>query len=284
MDYKNPREVVAQMIQSGNTKLKLSNLDLFIRGSLSGMLLGIGTSLAVTGSVQTGIGLVGALLFPVCFVIVVLMGLELVTGSFAILPIAYFRKGQGLPRLIKNLAIVYFSNLFGSLLYACLYWLSATNFGQSEPTAVADAILKIAEQKTIGYGALGAAGVATAFTKGILCNWMVSMAVVLAMCSSGTTGKIIGAWIPIFMFFAQGFEHAVVNMFVIPAGMLFGAKVSLGDWWFFNQIPVTAGNIVGAVVFTAGALYLTYGRKKPSEKIAEELIVNTEIAAGAKVA
>ncbi|MFT4092928.1 MAG: formate/nitrite transporter family protein [Niabella sp.] len=261
MDYKKPVDVIAAMIQSGNDKIKLSASDLFIRGALSGMLLGIGTTLAVTGTVQTGVNLVGALLFPICFVIVVLMGLELVTGSFAILPMAYFNKRQGMPAIIKNLFIVYFSNLFGAVFYAFLFWAAVTDFGQAAASPLIAAIVKIAEAKTIGYGQLGAAGIGAAFVKGVLCNWMVTMGVVLAMCASSASGKIIAAWIPIFMFFAQGFEHAVVNMFVIPAGMMFGAKVSLSDWWFYNQIPVTLGNIAGALLFTAGALYLTYGRK-----------------------
>ena len=67
-------------------------------------------------------------------------------------------------------------------------------------------------------------------------------------------------WLPIMTFFAQGFEHSVVNMFVIPAGMLLGAHVSLADWWVWNQIPVTLGNLAGGAIFTGLALHLTHGR------------------------
>jgi formate/nitrite transporter FocA (FNT family) len=63
---------------------------------------------------------------------------------------------------------------------------------------------------------------------------------------------------PIFIFFAQGFEHSVVNMFIIPTGMMMGAKVSIAQWWMWNQIPVTLGNIVGGFIFTGLALYATY--------------------------
>ena len=65
-------------------------------------------------------------------------------------------------------------------------------------------------------------------------------------------------WLPILTFFAQGFEHSVVNMFVIPTGMLVGAHVSVHDWWLWNQITVTLGNIIGGVVFTGIALHLTH--------------------------
>ena len=102
------------------------------------------------------------------------------------------------------------------------------------------------------------AGWATAFVKGILCNWLVCLGVVMAMCTTSTIGKIAATWLPIFLFFAHGFEHAVVNMFIIPTGMLLGAKVSVVDWWVWNQIPVTLGNLVGGFVFTGLALYATY--------------------------
>lgn len=262
MDYKKPAEVVELMIQSGKDKIKLSSMDLLIRGALSGAILGFGTTLAITATVQTGMGIAGALIFPACFVIVVLMGFELVTGSFAVLPAAYFDKQIGMQQMIKNLFIVFMANLLGALIYAVLFWVSVTNLGNTDNSPIAAAIIKIAEAKTIGYSQYGAAGVATVFTKGILCNWMVTMGVVMSLTSSSTFGKIIAAWLPVFIFFAQGFEHAVVNMFVIPAGMLLGAKVTLSDWWATNQLPATLGNLVGGVVFTGLALYLTHGKKK----------------------
>ena len=77
--------------------------------------------------------------------------------------------------------------------------------------------------------------------------------------------KIIASGIPIFIFFAQGFEHSVVNMFVIPTGMMLGAKVSVADWWLWNQIPVTFGNVLGGWLLISLPLYLTYG--KQSQKI-----------------
>jgi formate/nitrite transporter FocA (FNT family) len=68
------------------------------------------------------------------------------------------------------------------------------------------------------------------------------------------------------IFFAQGFEHSVVNMFLIPAGIIFGAKISLADWWLWNQIPVTFGNLVGGFLFTGLALYATHHRTAPATR------------------
>ena len=119
-------------------------------------------------------------------------------------------------------------------------------------------ILVAAEAKTLGYERLGAQGMAMAFGRAILCNWMVTLGVVMALTSQSTAGKIAAMWLPIMTFFAQGFEHSVVNMFVVPAGMLLGARVGLADWWLWNQIPVTLGNVAGGMVFTGLALHLTH--------------------------
>ncbi|RAJ04291.1 formate/nitrite transporter [Chitinophaga skermanii] len=262
MDYKKPSEVVSVMVQSGIDKVQLSTTDLMIRGILAGAILGFGTTLAITASIQTGLPVIGAAIFPACFIIVVLMGFELVTGNFAILPTAFLAKKITLADTLKNWLLVFFANLLGGLLYAVLFWISLTQLGHDSGGPLAAAIVKIAETKTGAYAHFGSDGIITLFTKGILCNWMVTFGVVMAMTSTSTLGKIFAAWLPIFIFFAQGFEHAVVNMFIIPAGMMLGAKVSFGDWWFGNQLPVTFGNIAGGVIFTALALYITYSKKK----------------------
>ncbi len=117
---------------------------------------------------------------------------------------------------------------------------------------------QLAEKKTLAYMAIGASGWNTALVKGILCNWMVTVGTMLAFVSRSTVGKIAAMWLPIMIFFALGYEHSIVNMFVIPIGMFLGAPISMADWWFWNQIPVTIGNIVGGAVFTGLALYLTH--------------------------
>src|SRR5262249_37241380 len=264
MDYAKPNEVVGSMIASGSYKLALEPRDLLIRGALSGAILGVATSLAITGAVSTGQPLVGAMIFPVGLIMIVLLGLELITGSFALVPLPWIDRGVGGgPAILTNWGWVFVANLIGSVVYGALIAIALTNMGASEPTGVAARIIQLAEVKTTGYAAFGTAGMVTVFVKGILCNWMVCLAVVLAMSSSSTIGKIATAWMPVFVFFAQGFEHSVVNMFLIPTGMMLGAKVTVWDWWIWNQIPVTLGNLVGGFTFTGLALYLTY-RPKPA--------------------
>src|SRR6266849_4970823 len=269
MDYIKPADVATAMAEAGLKKLALPPRDLMIRGVLAGAILGVATSLAFTGAVSTGQPLVGAIIFPVGLIIIVLLGLELITGSFALLPLPWLDRGASGATILSNWGWVFTANLIGSIAYGALLAIALTNMGSIEPTGVAARIIQIAEAKTTGYAAFGMAGMVTVFVKGILCNWMVCLAVVLAMSTTSTIGKIATAWMPVFVFFAQGFEHSVVNMFLIPTGMMLGAKVTVGDWWLWNQIPVTLGNLVGGFCFTGFALYWTY---KPAITPATESI------------
>ena len=231
---------------------------MLIRGFLSGALLAFATSFAFTANVQTGVPLVGALVFPVGFVMIVVLGLELGTGSFALLPLAWMEKRLGTGTLLVNLCWVLLGNLLGSVVYGALLSGSLTSMGHVAATGIGPALVKAAGAKTIGYAALGAAGWWTAFVKAILCNWMVCLGVVMGMTSSSTVGKIVAAWLPITIFFAHGYEHSIVNMFIIPTGMMLGARVTVAQWLEWNAVPVTLGNAVGGFVFTGLALYLTH--------------------------
>ncbi|HEX3731169.1 MAG TPA: formate/nitrite transporter family protein [Opitutaceae bacterium] len=258
MDNIKPTEVVKTMLGAGAAKAGLPPRDLLIRGFLSGALLGFSTSLALTATAQTNLPIVGALVFPVGFVMIVLLGLELVTGSFALVPLAGVDGRRPWGRVGSSLAWLFLGNLAGSVAYAWLLCLVLTSCGAHPPSGIALKLIAAAEAKTNAYAADGGAGWMTAFVKGVLCNWMVCLGVVLGMTSTSTLGKIAACWLPIVTFFAQGFEHSVVNMFVIPAGMMLGAKVSLADWWLWNQLPVTLGNFAGGLLFTGLFLYWTY--------------------------
>ena len=263
MDYINPKEVAGAMMAAAVNKSKLSVKDLLIRGALSGALLAISVTLANLATSQTTLSLIGAFVFPVGFVIIVILGLELVTGSFALVPLAWLEKRISGLAMLKNLFWVFIGNLIGSVLFAVMFWAASTDTGQSTQLgAIEQLLVSASEKKTIGYAQHGGAGFFSAFVKAVLCNWMVCMGVVMSMTSKSTPGKILAAGIPIFIFFALGYEHAVVNMFVIPAGMMFGAQVSFADWWLYNQLIVTAGNIVGGLLFTGMAIYYTHGKKE----------------------
>lgn len=262
MSYIKPQEVLEQMLQAGAAKAKLTVPDLLIRGFLGGAILAFATTLAFTAATQTKLGLAGALIFPVGFAMIVLLGLELVTGSFALIPLAVFNKRATVREMLRNFVWVIVAHVAGSVCYAALFYAAATNFGHAPDQAVIQFIVKAAETKTNGYASLGWDGMIAVTSKAILCNWMVTLGVVMAMTSSSTSGKIMAMWLPILTFFAQGFEHAVVNMFVIPAGMMYGADVGWSGWWLWNQIPVLLGNFAGGLLFTGMMLYATYARKE----------------------
>jgi len=259
MDYVAPKQLVAEMLEAAQKKAELPVRDLMIRGILAGVFLGYATSLVMVVLAQGLPPIVGAILFPVGFVMLVLLGLELATGNFALLPAALWSRDVSFAELLRNWGWVYLGNLIGSVAYALLFYLAVTNFMTSDGGALGDLLRQAAQKKTLGYAALGYKGWMAAMIKGILCNWMVTLGVVLAFASRSTLGKVAAMWLPIMTFFAHGYEHSIVNMFVIPAGMFFHAPVSIEKWWWWNQVPVTIGNILSGALFTGTLLYFTYG-------------------------
>lgn len=127
-----------------------------------------------------------------------------------------------------------------------------------DPGPVGQKIATIGEARTLGYAEYGAAGWFTIFIRGMLCNWMVSMGVVGAMISTTVSGKVIAMWMPIMLFFAMGFEHSVVNMFLFPSGIIMGGDFSVMDYLVWNEIPTVLGNLVGGLALTGLTLYTTH--------------------------
>ncbi|MBV61258.1 MAG: formate transporter [Nevskiales bacterium] len=265
MDYVKPQGVVESMVAAGTHKLSVPPRHLLLRGMLAGAYLGVATSMAVAVAVETGYWIVGSILFPFGLALAILLGTEVITGSFALLPCAALeKKNAGPRRILANWGFVFLGNLLGSTLYALLFVIAITTAWEVPINAVGNKLIAIAEAKTTYYAAHGSAGLLAAFTKGVLCNWMVSLAVVASFMTTSFAGKMIAIWGPTLLFFSQGFEHAVVNMFLIPAGMLLGANVSAADWWLWNQIPVTLGNLAGGLLFTGMAIYLTHRATVPA--------------------
>lgn len=258
MDHLTPHDTINEARQIAARKGALTRGQMLLRGALAGGILAYATSLAMIVNAQGLPPVVAAICFPVGFVILVLLGLELATGNFALLPIGYLSGDVTLSRVLRNWGWVYAGNLAGSVAYAVLFYVAITGFGTSNGAALGDQLRKAAQAKTLAYQSLGPAGWGTAFVKAMLCNWMVTLGAVLALISRSTIGKMAAMWLPIATFFAHGYEHSIVNMFVVPAGRLLGAPVPLSTWWLWNQIPVTLGNLIGGLLFTGVALYAAY--------------------------
>lgn len=260
MSYLMPSEFAKKMVDAGEAKLKMATRDVLIRSYMAGAILTLAVAFAVAAAVQTGLPIVGALVFPVGFVLLNLLGFDLLTGVFALVPLALFDKRQGctIKGMLKNWLLVGLGNLLGALTTALLVGIVWTFAFTADPIAAGVAIANAAEARTLGFAAHGGAGWLTVFVAGILCNWMVSTGVVGAMLSNSVAGKVIAMWLPITVFFALAFEHAVVNMFLFPMGMLMGANITIADWLLWNEIPVILGNLVGGLVLTGGMLYATH--------------------------
>lgn len=271
MDWLNPPALAGAMLEAGTKKANLPAKTILLTGILSGMFLGFTTTLFVNALVATGDGVVAALFFPVGFILLVLLGLELFTGNAALLPYAQMGGRISGGQVVSGLVTVYIGNLIGSVIYALLFAAIDTKFFTDAPSPVGAKVAAIATLKVVPYMSAGAAGWGTALLKGIICNWMVSLGAVMALVTRSTIGKIFAMYLPIMAFVAQGFEHCVVNMFVIPCGIMLGAKVSVAQWLIWNEIPVTIGNIIGAVIITAAGLYLSFGRS-PSPVVEQSTI------------
>src|SRR5712691_4274271 len=158
MDYVNPSELVAEAVRAAKRKAQLGVHDMLLRGALSGAFLGFATSLVFMVLTQGVPPIVGALLFPVGFVMLVLLGLELATGNFALLPAALAAGEVSLGKLLRNWGWVYLGNVLGSVFYAALFYLAVTNCGASAGGPLGDLLKQTAQRKTLAYMALGGSG------------------------------------------------------------------------------------------------------------------------------
>ncbi|MBB2991105.1 formate/nitrite transporter [Mycolicibacterium iranicum] len=262
MSYVTPRDFVGKMIDAGEAKALMSTRDTLIRAFMAGAILALAAAFAVTITVQTGNALLGAVLFPVGFCLLYLLGFDLLTGVFTLVPLALLdkRRGVTLKSLMRNWGLVFVGNFAGAILVALMMAVVFTYGFSVDPNEVGQRLGEIGHSRTVGYAEHGAAGMLTLFIRGVLCNWMVSTGVVAAMMSTSVSGKVIAMWMPIMLFFYMGFEHSIVNMFLFPSGLMLGGDFSIADYLFWNEIPTVIGNLVGGLAFVGLTLFATHAR------------------------
>jgi formate transporter len=188
----------------------------------------------------------GAFGLPFGLIMTLVTGAELFTGNTALVTAAVMEGKTSKKNLIKNWIASYLGNFIGSLLLSYLAYKSGT-LGTSlgaESIAIAKCSLPWD----------------VAFVRGILCNWLVCMAVYMASGCSTMVGKMTAVWFPISAFVALGLDHSVANMFIIPLGMFRGAEISVAQMFTKNLIPVTLGNIVGGALCVMGPYGTTFGK------------------------
>jgi len=270
MSYIQPKEFAAKMVDAGESKIFMSTKDTLIRAYMAGAILALAAAFAVTIAVNTGQFLVGALLFPVGFCMLYLMGFDLLTGVFTLAPLAVIAKRPGCTwgGVLRNWTLVFFGNFAGAMTTAVFMAIIFTMGFTQEPDAVGQKIGHIGEARTLGYAAAGFGGMLTLFIRAVMCNWMVSTGVVAAMMSNSVSGKIMAMWMPILVFFYLGFEHSIVNMFLFPSGIMLGGQFTWADYFMYNEIPTVIGNLVGGLTFVGAMLYMTHFKESPKRNAA----------------
>ena len=241
------------------TKAVYSFDKTLVLGFLAGALIGIGGLLSsvVSGSspglAQANPGLAsfvkGAIGLPAGLSMVILTGGELFTGNVFIMISGLLSGRVTATDLSKNWFWSFLGNFAGSVFVAGMAFLAATTASE----ALTAAVTKAAVSKV-------SAPFVTLFARGVLCNWLVCLAVWMAMASSSVAGKILSVFVPISTFVTLGFEHSVANMFLITQGIFAGADISIKQFLLGNMVPVTLGNVAGSAIFVAAAYWWAYGK------------------------
>ncbi len=270
MAYLAPAEFVTKMIDAGESKLLMSTRDTLIRTYMAGAILALSAAFAVSVTVNTGNPLIGALLFPVGFCMLYLLGFDLLTGVFTLAPLAVLdrRPGATWNSVMRNWSLTFIGNFAGAITVAVFMTIIFTNGFTEAANAIGQKIGHIGEARTVGYAEHGAAGMMTLFVRAVMCNWMVSTGVVAAMMSTTVSGKVIAMWMPILVFFYMGFEHSVVNMYLFPSGLMLGGQFTFMDYMIWNEIPTVIGNLVGGLTFVGATLYSTHYKTSVKRKAA----------------
>ena len=262
MSYLAPADFVKKAVDAGEAKVFMATRDTVIRAYMAGAILALAAAFAVTINQSTGQPLVGALMFPVGFSMLYLLGYDLLTGVVVLTPLALIDKRPGVTvaNVLRNWVLVFLGNFAGALTVAVMMSIVFTFGFATAPNPVGTFIAGIGEARTLGYEKFGASGMLTLFVRAMMCNWMVSTGVIGAMISTSVPGKVIAMWMPIVVFFYMTFEHSVVNMFLFPSALLMGGHFSIADYLIWNELPTLAGNIVGGLAFTGLMLYSTHVR------------------------
>ncbi len=199
--------------------------------------------------------------FSVGLMLVVIAGAELFTGNNLML-MSVLDKRANLSKMLYKWLVVFIANFIGSILLAYLYY--ETNLWKMGDMAVGLSALKIAVMKVnLTFG--------EALTRGVLCNWLVCLAVWMALASRDVAGKIVAIFFPIMAFVALGFEHSIANMYFVPLGIFLKnyifvdpalnvAGLTWGNFFIKNLLPVTIGNIICGAFFVGLVYWTVYVR------------------------
>ncbi|MNI08959.1 putative formate transporter 1 [compost metagenome] len=252
MAYNKPDQIAKVTVETGVKKAHNPLLTVLVLGFLGGAFIALGFLLDIRvisnapqewGSIAN---FIGAAVFPVGLVLVLLAGGELLTGNMMAVPLARIAKRISTIDVCKNLVLITISNFVGAIFVAYFF---GHVVGLTASGPYLEKLVDMAGHKLDD-------SFLQAFVSGIGCNWLVALAVWLSYGADNMSGKILGIWFPTMAFVAIGFQHVVANMFLIPAA-IFEGYYSWGEY-LANFVPVWLGNLTGGALFVAGAYWTAY--------------------------
>ena len=274
-----PQQIVAANIAAAKGKTQLPLLRMILLGMFAGMFIACGasaSSVAMHAVPNVGLArLIAGAVFPVGLMMIVFVGGELFTGD-CLMVMGLLHREYRLTELLRVLAVVFVSNFAGAVLLAAM--VNATTQFDFSGNMLGAFTIKVAMGKVgMSFGA--------AFVSGILCNFFVCAAVLMAAAAKDIAGKVWAIFFPILAFVVSGYEHCVANMYYVPAGIFaagnpayaeaavtaYGytaAQMESLNWGNFlvnNLVPVTLGNIVGGMIFVGLPLYMIHAEKIKAE-------------------
>ncbi len=262
MSFKDPRAITFAGAEAGAVKASLSPAKAIVSGFLGGAYIAFGGLVAI--SVSSGLDpktwgtlptLFTGAVFALGLILVVIAGSELLTGNMALVPLAVFRRQASAGALVANFTWVLIGNLLGSLFVA--YFLAIK-------TGVLTAELPLARLGAIAEAKAHTETDLQIFLRAMGCNWLVCLAVWMALGAEDIGGKVLAIFFPIMAFVAIGFDHVVANMFFIPAAIFAHVQGIGWDDALKNWVFAFLGNLLGAGIFVSGFYYYLYGRDEPA--------------------
>jgi len=262
-----PKEITIRVSEMAKAKASLPWISLLVLAFLAGAFIAFaaqGSTLVAQDAPSFGLGrLVTGSVFATGLMLVIMAGGELFTGN-SLMTVGLLDHAIRPGDLLRNWSVVYAGNFAGSVFVA--YLMAWSGLWRLNGGKVGASVISIATAKvSLTFG--------QAFVRGILCNWLVCLAVWMAAGASGAAGKAVTIFFPIMLFVASGFEHSVANMYYIPAGIFAMTDPSLslaslaagsspaltwGSFLWKNLLPVTLGNVTGGVLFVAVCYWVAF--------------------------
>lgn len=270
MAFKTPDQIATAAVNAGVAKANLTPARMLVGSILAGAYIAFAGLLGIavtSGLAPATWGTLPSLIFGFVFstglVLVVIAGSELVTGNMMLLPMAVFRRPSLAGRAGLSIVVVTIGNLLGSLLVAYFFAIKTGVIGSAGAKAGTPALATFTRLAGVATGKALTETDWQIFLRAIACNWLVCLAVWLALAADDVAGKILGILFPITAFVAMGFDHVVANMFFLPAAVFahvpgIGWSDVINNWVF-----AFLGNLVGGAVFVAGAYWFLYQRGEP---------------------